>query len=128
MIVSRILEDVNFKYYIEYLMGSKIDKIINSNVEQEEKMLFVMVDVMAFIIQKINNAEENIDLLVMSYKNMTQDQVDDMDCDEFIDTLKTIFMAGVPKVLNDYVDLTEFKKKMDQLKKEPKKNIQKENN
>lgn len=123
MIVSRILEDVNFKYYIEYLLSNKIDKILMSGQNKHEKILMLMGDVMAFILQNMNKAEENIDDLIKSYKKINQEQVDDMDVDEYIGTLKTVFMAGVPAVIADYVDLTEVKKKLKELKK----NMEKEN-
>jgi hypothetical protein len=123
MIVSRILEDVNFKYYIEYLLSNKIDKILMSGQNKHEKILMLMGDVMAFILQNMNKAEENIDELIMSYRNININQVNDMDIDEFTSTMKTIFMAGVPNILADYVDLTEVKKKLKELKK----NMEKEN-
>jgi hypothetical protein len=123
MIVSRILEDVNFKYYVEYLLSNKIDKILRTGENKQEKILMIMGDVMAFILQNMNKAEENIDELIMSYRNINQDQVNDMDIDEFTSTLKTIFMAGIPNILADYVDLTEVKKKLKELKK----NMEKEN-
>jgi hypothetical protein len=123
MIVSRILEDVNFKYYVEYLLSNKIDKILRTGENKHEKILMIMGDVMAFILQNMNKAEENIDELIMSYRNINQDQVNDMDIDEFTSTLKTIFMAGIPNILADYVDLTEVKKKLKELKK----NMEKEN-
>jgi len=123
MIVSRILEDVNFKYYVEYLLSNKIDKILRTGENKQEKILMIMGDVMAFILQNMNKAEENIDELIMSYRNINQAQVDDMDIDEFTSTLKTIFMAGIPNILADYVDLTEVKKKLKELKK----NMVKEN-
>ena len=34
-----------------------------------------------------------------------------MEEDQYIDTLKLVFLAGVPKVIGSYVDLTEVKKK-----------------
>jgi hypothetical protein len=123
MIVSRILEDVNFKYYVEYLLSNKIDKILKTGENKHEKILMIMGDVMAFVLQNMNKAEENIDELIMSYRNINQAQVDDMDIDEFTSTLKTIFMAGIPNILADYVDLTEVKKKLKELKK----NMEKEN-
>lgn len=123
MIVSRILEDVNFKYYVEYLLSNKIDKILKTGENKYEKILMIMGDVMAFVLQNMNKAEENIDELIMSYRNINQDQVNDMDIDEFTSTLKTIFMAGIPNILTDYVDLTEVKKKLKELKK----NMEKEN-
>lgn len=114
MIVSRILEDVNFKYYIEYLLSNKVEKILKSSNNKNEKILMVLGDVVAFILQNIHKAEDNIDALIMSYKKISQEEVDDMDEDIYIDTLKIIFMAGIPKVIQNYVDLTEVKKKLKQ--------------
>ena len=120
MIVSRILEDVNFKYYVEYLLSNKVDKILKAGQNKNDKVIMIMGDIMAFILQNMSKAEENIDLLIMSYRKISQEQVDDMDVDEYINTLKTVFMAGVPAVIADYVDLTEFKKKFEDLKEKPK--------
>ena len=117
MIVSRILEDVNFKFYVEYLLSNKVDKILKSGDKKEEKVLMIMADVLAFILQNIHKAEENIDALCMSYCNLTQEQVDEMDEDIYIDTLKNVFMAGVPKVITHYVDLTAIKKKFQETMK-----------
>jgi hypothetical protein len=111
MIVSRILEDVNFKYYVEYLLSNKIDKILKAGDSKNDKIVMIMGDIMAFILQNVNKAESNIDALFMSYKELTQEQVDEMEVDEYIETLKTVFMAGVPSIIADYVDLTEVKKK-----------------
>jgi len=111
MIVSRILEDVNFKYYVEYLLSNKVDKILKGNGKKEEKILMVMGDVFAFVLQNIHKAEENIDALCMSYCNISKEKVDDMEEDEYIDTLKIVFFAGVPKVLESYINLSEVKKK-----------------
>lgn len=120
MIVSRILEDVNFKYYVEYLLSNKVDKILKAGQNKNDKVVMIMGDIMAFILQNMNKAEENIDLLIMSYRKIKQEDVDDMDVDEYIGTLKTVFMAGVPAVIADYVDLTEVKKKFQDLKETPK--------
>lgn len=120
MIVSRILEDVNFKYYVEYLLSNKVDKILKAGQNKNEKIVMIMGDVMAFILQNMNKAEENIDELIKSYKKLSQEEVEDMDVDEFTGTLKTIFMAGVPAMLSDYIDLTEVKKKFEDLKETPK--------
>lgn len=120
MIVSRILEDVNFKYYIEYLLSNKVDKILKAGQNKNDKVVMIMGDIMAFVLQNMNKAEENIDELIMSYKKINQEQVDDMDVDNYIGTLKTVFMAGVPAIIADYVDLTEVKKKFADLKENPK--------
>jgi hypothetical protein len=116
MIISRILEDVNFKYYVEYLLSNKVEKILKSGQNKNEKIVMIMADIMAFIIQNMNKAEENIDALIMSYNKINKEELEDMDVDNFSNTLKTIFMAGVPKIISDYIDLTEFKKKFKDLK------------
>lgn len=116
MIVSRILENVNFKYYVEYLLSNKVEKILKSGQDKKEKIVMVMADVMAFILQNIHKAEENVDLLICSYKKISQEEVSEMDIDEYISTLKTIFMAGIPSIISEYVDLTEFKKKLKDMK------------
>lgn len=117
MIVSRILEDVNFKYYVEYLLSNKVDKILKASNDKNEKIMMIMGDVFAFVIQNIHKAEENIDALCISYCGLTQEQVDEMEEDDYIETLKTVFMAGVPKVIASYVDLAEVKKKFQSVTK-----------
>jgi len=121
MIVSRILEDVNFKYYVEYLLSNKVDKILRTGENKNERIIMLMGDIIAFVLQNMNKAEENIDALIISYKNITQEQVEDLDVDEYINVLKSIWMAGIPNILADYVDLTEVKKKFKELKKDTEK-------
>jgi len=117
IIVSRILEDVNFKYYVEYLVSSKIDKILKINGDLKAKIFILTADIAAFVLQNINKAEENIDLLIASYKGITQEEIDKLDIDEYLETLKEVFSAGVPKVISSYVDLAEVKKKVTELRK-----------
>ena len=64
MIVSKILEDVNFKYYIEYLLSNKVDKILKAGQNKNDKIIMIMGDIMAFVLQNMNKAEENIDELI----------------------------------------------------------------
>lgn len=118
MIVSRILEDVNFKYYMEYLLSSKVDKILAVTKGQKEQAIILIGDIFAFIVQNINRAEDNIDELIMSYKGIkTKEYIDEMDGDEYIDSLKEVFQAGIPSIMKDYVDVAELKKKLGALKK-----------
>lgn len=116
MLVSRILEDVNFKYYIEYLLSNKVEKILKSGQNKKDKIIMVMADIMAFILQNIHKAEENVDLLICSFKKVDRETIDEMEMDEYINTLKTVFMAGIPKVISEYVDLTDVKKKLKDMK------------
>ena len=67
MIVSRILEDVNFKFYVEYLLSNKVEKILKAGGKKEDRILMIMGDVVAFVLQNIHKAEQNIDDLCMSY-------------------------------------------------------------
>lgn len=118
MIVSRILEDVNFKYYMEYLLSSKVDKILAATKGQKEQAIVLIGDIFAFVVQNINRAEDNIDELIMSYKGIkTKEDIDEMDGDEYIDSLKEVFQAGIPSIMKDYVDVAELKKKLGALKK-----------
>lgn len=117
MMVSRILKDIDFKSYVENLMSTKVEAVLKTNEFLDEKIAMIMGDIAAFVLQNMHEAEENIDLLIKSYKKISQDQLDDLEIDEYLDSLKVIFMAGIPKVLSKYVDLTEFKKKLNQLEK-----------
>lgn len=117
MIVSRILDEVNFKHYAEYLLSTKLDKILSKSEGQKEKVLVVVIDVFAFVLQNMYKAEASIDKLIMSYKGLNQSEIDNLEEDEFIEVLKDIFIAGVPKVISKMVDLSEFKKKFQEIKK-----------
>lgn len=120
MIVSRILEEVNFKYYMEYLLSSKVDKILASTQGQQEQSIILIGDIFAFVVQNINRAEDSIDLLIMSYKGIkSKEDMDEMDGDEYINNLKEVFQAGVPSVMKDYIDVAALKKKLGEL--QPKK-------
>ena len=103
--------------YVEYLLSNKVEKILNAGKKKEDKLLMILGDIAAFIIQNMSKAEENIDALIMSYKKINQEEVDEMDIDEYLSTLKNIFMAGVPKIIGDYVNLTEIKKKIKSINK-----------
>lgn len=117
MIISRILNDINFKMYAEYLLNIRIEKLLKSDLERKERMLILMGDISVFICQNIFKAEENTDLLFMSYLNITQEQIDNMEVDEYIDNVKNIFMAGIPKIISSYINIGELKKKLTELKK-----------
>jgi predicted RecB family nuclease len=117
MIVSRILDEVNFKHYAEYLLSTKLDKVLSKSEGQKEKVLVVVIDVFAFVLQNMYKAESSIDKLIMSYKGLNQSEIDNLEEDEFIEVLKDIFIAGVPKVISKMVDLSEFKKKFQEIKK-----------
>jgi hypothetical protein len=121
MTVSRILEDVNFKLYAEYLLNNRIEKLLKSKADKKEKILIVMGDIFAFIMQNMHKAEDNIDILLRSYLNLSQEQVDDLEIDDYIVALKDVFTAGIPKVIGEYVNLADIKKKMDSAKEDLKK-------
>lgn len=116
MIVSRILEDINFKYYVDSITKTNKLDIMTEGKNKENAVLTLFVDIVAYLMQNMNHAEENIDELLRSYKKMSQEEVEDMDVDEYVDTLKHIFISGVPKVVEDMIDLTEVKKKLETLK------------
>lgn len=117
IIISRILEDVNFKHYAEYLLTNKIDKVLKQDGDRKSKMIVIMGDIAAFIIQNLYKADENIDRLIVSYYQIKQNECNELDVDTYIEYVKTIFMAGVPSVIKDFVDVNELKKKMQELKK-----------
>ncbi|MGD9276511.1 MAG: hypothetical protein PVJ67_05040 [Candidatus Pacearchaeota archaeon] len=118
MIVSRILDEVNFKHYAEYLLSTKLDKILSKSEGQKEKVLIVVIDIFAFVLQNMYKAESSIDKLIMSYKGLNQTEIDNLEEDAFIEVLKDVFIAGVPKVIGKIVDLSEFKKKFQEIKAE----------
>lgn len=111
MCVSRILDDLNFKSYAEYLLSNKLDKILKSQDKIEIKMGMLIGDISAFVLQNMHKAESNISSLMMRYMNLSQDEINDMDVDLYTETLKEIFAAGIPNVIKNIVDVEELKKK-----------------
>jgi hypothetical protein len=119
MMISRILEEITFKSYAEYLLSNKIEKMIKSQETTKVKTLLIFGDIFAFVLQNMHKAELSIDNLVMSYKGLTQEGVDDLDVDEFVDALKEAFMGGIPKMLKDFMsENPELKKKIVVMKEE----------
>lgn len=103
MIISRILEDLNFKHYFEF---------ISSSNKQKGKGFS---DVFVFVIQNMHKSEENINELIKSYKRIDQNELDNYDIDDILQSLKEIFGAGIPKVITDLIDVSELKKKWDEI-------------
>lgn len=116
MMVSKILNRIKFRNYVNDLMSEKIDRILGMKENKNVKMGIVMADLSAYIIENAFIAEKELDSLTMSYKEIDSNTLESMDIDEYIDTLKEIFMAGIPKVISSFVDLNTVKKKMMDLK------------
>jgi len=130
MVISRILERIDFKRYAEYLLSTKIDKIMKVykdgkgqndenkdskfklNEDGKAKVIVLVGDLFAFIIQNIHKVEDDIDELIRMYKGYTQNQVEDLEIDEYLSILKVIFLAGVPKVMSNFIDIENVKKNM----------------
>lgn len=126
MIISRLLDKVNFKIYAEYLLNNKVDKLVKllpehikenkENIKNQSALASLSVqligDVLAFIVQNMYKAESEIDELIMSYKNVTENDLENYDIDELTETLKEIFFAGVPKVISNFIDISDIKKKL----------------
>jgi hypothetical protein len=112
IMVSRILEDVNFKHYAEYLLTSRLDKVLKQNGDKKEKALIIIGDITAFILQNIHKAEKSIDDLLISYCEISPEELEDMDIDNYIQSLKNVFMAGIPNIIKDIVDVNDIKKKI----------------
>lgn len=121
--VSRILEDVGFKHYAEYLLTNRINKILQT-VDKKEKIdkksiaIVILGDIFAFLLQNMHKAEDNIDKLIMSYCEINKEQIEDMDIDEYISALKEIFMAGIPDAIKSIIPIDDIKKKMNSLNPE----------
>jgi len=103
MIISRILEDVNFKHYFEYLSSSKTKT--NS-----------FSDIFVFIVQNMHKSEENICELIKSYKKVSQEEIDSYDIDDFLTIFKDILSGGIPKVITDLINMESLKKKWNEIK------------
>jgi hypothetical protein len=112
MIISRILDDLGFKSYVEYLLGNRLDKILKSQEDKKTKGLVVMGDVVAFILQNLWKAEDNIDALIRSYLDVDQEYIENMDSDEYDSVLLDCLLNRLPKVITDVIDIANVKKKM----------------
>jgi hypothetical protein len=112
MIISRILDDLGFKSYAEYLLGSRLDKVLKSQEDKKTKSLIIMGDVAAFILQNLWKAEDNIDALIKSYLGVNQEYVENMDSDEYDSILLDCLLTRLPKVITDAIDVSNVKKKI----------------
>lgn len=117
MLVSEILDRVNFKHYAEFLL-TKIEKSLEADVTKLEiKAAMIIGDITAFILQNQCKAKIEIYQLIASFKDVQAGYVDNMDIDEYTEILRDIFQAGIPKILvsvmnnQDIVKLDEVKKK-----------------
>jgi hypothetical protein len=119
MIISKILREMNIKFYVEYLMNNKIEKLLKQKgLDIEDKQKIIAVDVLTFIIQNIEQAEESVYKLFASYENKTIEQVKEMDVDESITILTNIFTNGLPTIISSIIDLNSVQKKMEEMKME----------
>ena len=116
MLVSEILDRVNFKHYAEFLL-TKIEKSLEADIEKLEiKAAMIIGDITAFILQNQCKAKIEIYQLIASFKDVQAGYVDNMDIDEYTEILRDIFQAGIPKILvsvmnnQDIVKLDELKK------------------
>lgn len=116
MTVSKILKDINVKYYVEYLLSNKIEKLLKKqDLDIKDKQKIIAIDVITFIFQNMAEAEDNIYKLFASYKGEKLEKVKEFDIDQVIDTFMEIFQNGLPKVLSDMIDLGDIKKKLSSL-------------
>lgn len=121
MLVSDILEKINFKHYAEYLL-SKMEKTLEADVTKLEiKAAILIGDITAYVLQNQSKAKTEIYNLIASYKSVQVAYIDKMDVDEYTETLRDIFQSGVPKILTavmnnqDFVNLNQVKKKFNDL-------------
>jgi len=85
MLVSKILKDINVKYYVEYLLSNKIEKLLKkTDVSLEDKQRIIAVDVIAFIAQNMADAEDNVYRLFSSYTGDKLEIVKDYDFDKVL--------------------------------------------
>ncbi len=112
MIISRIFEAIGFKSYVEYLLGSRLEKMLKMNENQQTKGLIVVGDITAFVMQNMYKAENLIDTLVMSYLGKDENYVADMDADAYLAVVKDCFLSALPTVITDYIEASGIKKKL----------------
>lgn len=129
MLVSEILDRVNFKHYAEFLL-TKIEKSLEADIDKIEiKAAIIIGDITAFILQNQCKAKIEIYQLIASFKDVKAGYIDQMDIDEYTEILRDIFQAGIPKILvsvmnnQDIVKLDEVKKKYNTIIESKKSNI-----
>lgn len=112
MLVSKMLREMNVKEYIENLT-KHIDKIFKSkNTKQEDMQKEIAIDVITWIVQNLEKAENTVYELLASYKSTSVKDIKVTDMDEIIECIKEIFTSGLPKIISNMVDLGEVKKKL----------------
>jgi len=121
MLVSEILDRVNFKHYAEFLL-TKIEKSLDADIEKLEiKAAMIIGDITAFILQNQCKAKLEIYQLIANFKGVKTDYIDNMTIDEYTETLRDIFQAGIPKILvsvmnnQDIVRMDDVKKKLNMM-------------
>jgi hypothetical protein len=115
MSLSRVLKAIDFRTYVEDITTFKMKDILKSEeFSQNEKSLMIFGNVIAYVIENVHMAENEIDELISSYKDISSDEIEELDVDGYIEILKEVLWSGVPKVVEKYLDLTNVKKNMEE--------------
>ena len=108
---KELLENINVDY-IDQIKNEKERKTAMENAKKS-----IAVDVVIHIIEKYDEAEQDIFVFFASYKDIKVDEVKEKDIDWVIDTAKELYNHGLPKFLKDLIKLddieNEIKKKME---------------
>jgi hypothetical protein len=116
MIASKILRQMDIKSYINTIVSDKIDLLLSKEgLKVEDKQKIIAADVISYIIQSMELAEESIFKLFASYTGKSVDEVGNLDIDEIITVFMEIFSNGVPKALSKMIDVDSLKKKLQSL-------------
>jgi hypothetical protein len=109
-IVSEMLDKMEIKSYMEYL-ERKLYQISKSNLPEEQmkkaKKDALSLDVMGFLVTKIHRAKPQVDRLIMSYHNLSNEELKSLGLKKSIVFFKEMLKNGLIDMIKDVV--SEFK-------------------
>lgn len=99
MIISKLLKEIGIKGFVSGLM---------TNDYKNPSM--ISVDVIVYVLSNIYCVEDLLIDLLKSYTG--KEDIKNMNVDELTEILTNIFSKGLPKILQDIIDIEGIKKKM----------------
>lgn len=123
-VVSEMLDNIEFKHYLEYLerklyqLDKKLNSKVNENLEPIDKLELknkndkikqdaLVVDLLGFITTKAHKSKHQIDLLIMSYHQINQEDLKKLNIFTTIKYLKDMLKNGLIEMIFDVIK--EFK-------------------
>lgn len=99
MLISKLLKQIEIKGFISGLMTNDY-----------KNPTMISVDVIIYILSNIYMAEDILIELLKSYTG--KEDIHNMDVDVITETLTNMFSKGLPKILQDIINIEDIKKKM----------------